>query len=378
MKQGIVSRLNDSTFHYQGWPTVCRDDEGVLYVGSSSFRLGHVCGFGKNVLYTSRDGGESWSCPKVFNDDILDDRDVGLCYMGGKKIMATWFSLPTEYFTPENIKKWVERSGYVTEPLFLGALEYWKRLPADKIPPFGNFCKVTEDGGETWSETRPTPVTSPHGPILLKNGKILYFGKVQKRELLPYETDYISVYESEDDGKSWSYITSVKSPVGCGEKNLHEPYAIELADGTVFAMIRAEGEEISEALGEMNDDLKEYKFTMFKTFSHDGGRSWSDPEPVGFLGAPPHMLLHSSGAVILTYSRRKVGVEGIFARVSHDGGKTFGEETLIGPKAKIWDQGYPSTVELDDGSLITVYYQRYEDDDYCSLLYTKYDITELK
>ena len=61
MKFGIVSRLSDSLFQYQGWPTVCRDDDGVLYVGASSFRLGHLCGFGKNALYVSRDGGETCS-----------------------------------------------------------------------------------------------------------------------------------------------------------------------------------------------------------------------------------------------------------------------------------------------------------------------------
>ena len=142
-------------------------------------------------------------------------------------------------------------------------------------------------------------------------------------------------------------------------------------------MIRAQGEEIADALGDMCDDLKQYKFTIFKTFSKDGGYTWTAAEPMGFLGSPPHMLLHSSGAIILAYSRRKVGTQGIFVRVSRDGGNTFSKETLIGPEANIWDQGYPSTVELDDGSLVTVYYQRYANDDYCSLLYTKWELSEI-
>ena len=68
----------------------------------------------------------------------------------------------------------------------------------------------------------------------------------------------------------------------------------------------------------------------------------------------------------------------MFARVSRDGGVTFGEETLIGPEAYIRDQGYPSTVELDGGSLLTVYYQRYEDDPFCSVLYSKWTLDEIK
>ena len=57
MKYSIISRNADSLFPYQGWPTVARDDKGVLYVAASSHRLGHVCPFGKNYLYKSLDEG---------------------------------------------------------------------------------------------------------------------------------------------------------------------------------------------------------------------------------------------------------------------------------------------------------------------------------
>ena len=40
------------------------------------------------------------------------------------------------------------------------------------------------------------------------------------------------------------------------------------------------------------------------------------------------------------------------------------------------DLGYPATVELDDGSLMTVYYQKYEDDANCSILYTRWRLGE--
>ena len=187
-------------------------------------------------------------------------------------------------------------------------IEGRSKLPEERVACYGAFCRVSEDGGEIWSEPRRTPVTSPHGPVRLKNGKIFYLGKqITEDEVSILKNGSISAYESDDDG-----------------------------------------------------------------------RSWTDPEPMGFLGAPPHMLLHSSGAIILTYSRRKVGTQGVFARVSRDGGVTFGEETLIGPEAYIWDQGYPSTVELDGGSLLTVYYQRYEDDPFCSVLYSKWTLDEIK
>jgi hypothetical protein len=38
----------------------------------------------------------------------------------------------------------------------------------------------------------------------------------------------------------------------------------------------------------------------------------------------------------------------------------------------------PDIEELDDGTLVTVYYQRYENDSYCSLLYTKWKLSEIE
>jgi Neuraminidase (sialidase) len=378
MKFGIVSRLSEGLFQYQGWPTVCRDDDGVLYVGASSFRLGHLCGFGKNVLYVSRDGGESWSCPRVFNDNTLDDRDVGLCYLGGKKLLATWFSHPYNLYESEKMQKWIDGAQPSVQKLALDIIDGWSKLEPERVNCHGTFCRVSSDGGDTWSEPRRAPVTSPHGPVKLKSGKLFYFGKSVSKEKTNLSNGVIAAYASDDEGKSWHLLSSLSFPECCTANNLHEPYAIELSDGTILGLIRAQGEEIAPALGDMCDDLKQYKFTMFKTFSNDGGHTFTAPEPIGFLGAPPHMVELSTGEIVLTYSRRKVGTQGIFARVSRDGGKTFGKETLIGPEAYIWDQGYPSTVELDDGTLVTVYYQRYENDSYCSLLYTKWKLSKIE
>ena len=61
-------------------------------------------------------------------------------------------------------------------------------------------------------------------------------------------------------------------------------------------------------------------------------------------------------------------------------GKTWEEDYVLhnAKNEKDGDLGYPSTVELDDGSLITVYYQKYEDDKKCSMLYTKWQLEEKK
>ena len=85
MEHYIVARNADSLFPYQGWPTIARDGNGVLYAAVSGHRLGHVCPFGKNYLYISKDEGKSWGMPVV----IEEDKERGYCY-------------PAVFFTKDN------------------------------------------------------------------------------------------------------------------------------------------------------------------------------------------------------------------------------------------------------------------------------------
>ena len=43
---------------------------------------------------------------------------------------------------------------------------------------------------------------------------------------------------------------------------------------------------------------------------------------------------------------------------SFDGGETWDTEHEICPLTETWDLGYPMSVELDDGSVLTVFYAR--------------------
>ncbi|NLB16607.1 MAG: exo-alpha-sialidase, partial [Clostridiales bacterium] len=58
---GIVNRVRNALFTYQGWPSVARDENGTLYAVASSFRVEHVCPFGKTAMYISRDEGKTWT-----------------------------------------------------------------------------------------------------------------------------------------------------------------------------------------------------------------------------------------------------------------------------------------------------------------------------
>ena len=70
--------------------------------------------------------------------------------------------------------------------------------------------------------------------------------------------------------------------------------------------------------------------------------------------------------------------DGIYSSKSYDGGKTWGEEIVISSDSPVADLGYPSSVELSDGSILTVYYQRYGNDAFTSILGTRWRLDESK
>ncbi len=359
MKFGVVGRTANGFFRYQAWPTVVKDEKGILYAGASGHRLGHICPFGKNYLYISRDGGQSWEGPIVANDTYLDDRDAGLCAWGDGNLILSWFNLRPESF--EN--RTSAHAAACNSPMALAARELWKTLPEeDKCP--GSYLRRSCDGGKTWGEPVRVPVTSPHGPVRKRDGSLVYLGRV----FLPEDTEAypagrICAIGSRDGGRTWEKLGLVPDADGVDRSWVHEPDVIELPDGTLLGALRVSPKRF------VGDN------TIYLTRSCDGGKTWSVPQPTDFCGTPPHFLLHSSGALVITYSRR-VAPNGQRARISYDGGKTWGEELVISPESPDWDHGYPSSVELPDGSILTVYYQKCPGDSYNSILSTQWELPE--
>lgn len=98
---------------------------------------------------------------------------------------------------------------------------------------------------------------------------------------------------------------------------------------------------------------------MRQTRSTDGGRTWEPMTPTTLSGLPPHLLVLEDGRLLATYGRRTKthGGYGEYASVSSDGGRTWDFEVKLSG-AKNYDLGYPATVELARGELLTVYYQQ--------------------
>jgi hypothetical protein len=80
------------------------------------------------------------------------------------------------------------------------------------------------------------------------------------------------------------------------------------------------------------------------------------PHPIGVWGLPSHLLRLKDGRLLMSYGHRRPPF-GNQARASSDHGRTWSDPTTISNDGAGGDLGYPSTVQLDDGSLVTVWYE---------------------
>ena len=180
---------------YSGWPTLARRANDELLLVWSGGREAHVCPFGQVQSMRSRDGGRTWTFPRVLIDSAIDDRDAGLLVTDqGTLLVTTFTSLAYE---PELAKAEESSSWKPTK------LKHWisarDRLTASqRQQQLGTWMIRSTDGGTEWSARFRVPVNSPHGPIQLSDGRQLYAGKE-----LWNDENRIGVGQSLDDGMSW-------------------------------------------------------------------------------------------------------------------------------------------------------------------------------
>jgi hypothetical protein len=209
-----------------------------------------------------------------------------------------------------------------------------------------NF-RISMDGGVTFGEIYKSPVTSPHGPAELADGSILWVGRTFSRNDALMSQDCVCAYRVDPENGGMEYLGRIDNVVIDGERMLScEPHAIELEDGSILCHIRVQS-AVSSKL----------HFTIYQSISQDGGRSWSEPKPLlpKLGGSPAHIIRHSSGALISVYGYREFPY-GIKVMFSLDNGKTWDTNHDLYVNGVSSDLGYPSTAELSDGSLLTVFY----------------------
>ncbi len=332
--------------YYCGWPTVARRANGELWVTWSGGREAHVCPFGQVVSMTSHDHGETWTYPRVLLDSATDDRDSGVVETAkGTLLVTTFTSLAYEpLLAKQEGMTELSAGGWKKGQMKPEQLARWKAAHArlndvERKAELGQWIIRSTDGGKTWSPRIPTIVNSPHGPVPLRDGRLLYAGKQ-----LWTDDKKIGVCESTDDGATWKWLAEI--PTRKGDQvpsGYHELHAIEAANGTLIAQIRNHNKT---SAGE-----------TLQSESTDGGKTWSEPHSIGVWGLPSHLLCLRDDRLLMTYGHRRAPF-GNQARLSTDHGRTWGEAMIISGDGPGGDLGYPSTVELGDGTLLTVWYEK--------------------
>lgn len=196
----------------------------------------------------------------------------------------------------------------------------------------------SEDGGETWE--RSETLVPPEG----KNRPLIPFGDV-----VPISNNELGVclygwsspdernayfYTSSDNGRNWEMRGIIR------EGDITETTPVALPDGRILVAART--------VDDQHLDILE---------SEDNGSTWNfcGQVTLGFQH-PGHLLLLSDGRLLLSYGLRNKGLYGVGVRLSSDAGKTWEPPRVLVNFQTTTDGGYPSNVQVEDGTIVTAYY----------------------
>lgn len=307
-------------------------------------------------MMRSKDHGQTWCWPQVMYDGPIDDRDAGVVETPQGSILLTNFtslayvSLLTaaEKIPPGQPKAWD------AVKLAEWHAAHHRLSEEERQHEQGTWMWRSTDGGVNWSARYAVPCHSPHGPIGLGDGRLLYLG------INLWQKDRIvGAWESSDDGLTWKLLSRIPLRPRDDADNYHELHAVEASNGTLIGHIR--------------NHNAENKGETLQTESNDGGKTWSEPHSIGVWGLPSHLLRLKDGRLLMSYGYRRAPF-GNQVRVSEDQGATWSEPLTISEDGASGDLGYPSTIETDDGTLVTVWYERMKTSEFAQLRQARWQL----
>jgi photosystem II stability/assembly factor-like uncharacterized protein len=185
----------------------------------------------------------------------------------------------------------------------------------------------SQDGGRTWNRN-PKPfsqVVVPFGDILEGNDGDL------RVALYRGSAGATKVYRSRDDGRTWIEPATLNPKVV-----IHEPAIFHLGKGKWLAAARLDGLDLYTS----DDDAQTW--TLRKRLT-------------GKQQHPGHFTRLKDGRVLLSYGNRE-RPRGVDVRFSDDEGTNWSNPIRVVDFES--DGGYPSSVQLADGQIVTAYYAR--------------------
>jgi len=132
------------------------------------------------------------------------------------------------------------------------------------------------------------------------------------------------------------------------------PSTVRTSGSELLSVMRRREDKVIDGCSEIGNWLDAYR-------SGDEGRTWeflskvADTDTGKNNGNPPSLVKLRDDKVLVVYGYRATPY-GMRAKVSSDGGRTWGAEISFRDDARTWDFGYPRSVVRQDGKVLTVYY----------------------
>jgi hypothetical protein len=320
---------------FGGWPANhglwCWGDEILVGFSAGYFKDNgpgrHAIDHDKpeeHLLARSRDGGESWS--------IENPADKGALIPVGAALHG---------ITPPGLKEkpWQDCPGGIdfTHP------DFGLTVRMTDVNAGASRFYYSTDRGKTWQGPYRLPLFDQPGIAArtdyVVNGKhdcflFLTAAKPDRREGRPL------CVRTTDGGRTWQFISWIgEEPQGYAIM----PATVRLGDSELLTAIRR------------HEGTKNWIETYR---SVDDAKTWrleAKAAPDTGEGNPPSLIRLADGRVCLTYGYRAAPY-GIRARLSRDGGRTWGEEIVLRGDGGGRDLGYPRSAQRRDGKIVTVYY----------------------
>ncbi len=280
-------------------------------------------------------------------------------------LLAFGYNAPAHTTLPGDVDVWASTNG--------GRSWTWRGAAARRPMPTANYCHwasgmtktgdvivvaggladppaqktldfvmtfISQDAGKTWEKRD----VFPHK---IKDSKIYPFGSVANGADGSLRTVVYSLDDqkeesawmvtSRDNGNSWDQGILI-------DKGINESVLHCLGNKSWLCVARTSNRPPPEN----GQELRQFRST-------DDGRTWTDEGLLtGFHKHPPSLIRLKDNRLVLTYGNRQNG--NIEARLSDDDGKTWGAPLRLFQASG--DMGYPATVQLSDGKLVTVFYAK--------------------
>ena len=340
---------------------------------------------GQTLMSRSKDGGKTWSAPKVVLPWSATEGkwDCGICETSDGTLIV---NLTITGFFKRGVKP--TQPSWSAHPM---TQEWGDWTWAYKTQAWlGTYVLKSNDGGESW--TKPIPVNVrplKHGGCRvgcweLPGGSLLMglYGRIRGyEEEGEGESTRSALVRSDDGGDNWEYYSTLAyDPASIID--YEEPGLLQLKDGRLVCFMRTHVNPSGDAKN------------MVMTVSEDEGFSWTLPKWTNIWGYPPELIPLQDGRYLMVYGYRRppygvraiVSEEGVTwhvrnefiireggvpgrsvsekpgsSRMSPASGRYGGGEIDWNHPGVYQHIGYPSVVQIPDGTIVCSYHEWTDD-----------------